>query len=193
MRALLSTCDDTVQGVRDRAIITVMAYHGLRLSEISAMTPDKPADWPTLQFGGYLTHQGARDTLFLRGKGQRDRVHPVQAGTLAAVKSYLHRPGRILLGDTAPLFQPVRRTGHGISGRSIRRMLCTRAKRAGLQGQVSPHTLRRSCATALYSAGATLAQIRDYLGHTNIATTELYVRLSNDLSTHAALQLSYED
>jgi site-specific recombinase XerD len=119
----------------------------------------------------------------VRGKGQKDR--PIFISTEAAewIDKYLHERK----DTTKPLF--IRYSGkktvdlsgnfHRLTARSVQRLVARYALMAGITKHVSPHTLRHSFATDLLMNGADLRSVQAMLGHSNIATTQIYTHVTD--------------
>lgn len=163
---LLSAPDiHTAQGRRDRALLAVMYASGLRVSEAAA-----------LRVGDVDEKRGM---LRIRGKGGKERLVPISPWALTALKA--HQDGR--LGPRRPdardyLFgrTPTQPLGRGLIWRAVKE----HARRAGLPDLPSPHWLRHSFATHLLSGGADVRVIQEMLGHSRIATTQVYTHVASD-------------
>lgn len=159
----------TLSGLRDRALLELLFSSGLRVSELVGLDRD---------------HVNLKRREFMvRGKGQKDR--PVFISVTAAewLTSYLDKRG-----DTAkPLFiryggkRQIDQSGNynRLTARSIQRMVAHYAVLAGITKHVSPHTLRHSFATDLLMNGADLRSVQVMLGHSNIATTQIYTHITD--------------
>jgi site-specific recombinase XerD len=160
---------NTIAGVRDRAILELLFSSGLRVSELVGLDRD---------------HINLKRREFMvRGKGQKDRPIFISPQAAKWVEHYLQKRQ-----DTAkPLF--VRYSGHkkvDLSGnfhrlttRSVQRIVARCALLAGITKHVSPHTLRHSFATDLLMNGADLRSVQALLGHSNIATTQIYTHVTD--------------
>lgn len=158
-----------VAGLRDRAILELLYSSGLRVSELVGLNKD---------------HVNLKRMEFMvRGKGQKDR--PIFISTEAAswVQQYLDARK-----DASPaLFarigghKKVDNTGNylRLTARSVQRMVARYALLAGITKHVSPHTLRHSFATDLLMNGADLRSVQVMLGHSNIATTQIYTHVTD--------------
>lgn len=167
---LLNEIDTGVEsGLRDRAIIELLFSSGLRVSELVNLNRD---------------HVNTKRREFMvRGKGQKDR--PVFISQTAAdwVERYLAERHDTL----APLFISYSKnveantTGdfRRLTARSIQRMVNQYARLAGITKHVSPHTMRHSFATDLLMNGADLRSVQNMLGHSNIATTQIYTHVTD--------------
>lgn len=166
VRRLLAAPDrSTPTGLRDRALLELLYATGLRRNEALAL------DLPDLD------HR-ERVVLVRRGKGGRGRAVPLTGSAYAAVASYLERarPALFRAGrPTLALWLSVR--GNRLNETALRRLLAALRARAGLEKPLTPHTLRRSFATALLQGGASLRHIQLLLGHAHLDTTAIYLRL----------------
>jgi integrase/recombinase XerD len=152
---------DNPLGLRDRAMLELMYGSGLRVSELCGLT---------------LQSVDAEEG-FLRvfGKGGKERVVPVGAKALLALRNYLSSGGRARLvrpKTGAALF--LSEWGVAISRKTFWVRLKEHARRAGITRPVHPHLLRHSFATHLLAHGAGLRDIQEMLGHADISTTEIY-------------------
>ncbi len=160
---------NTPAGLRDRAILELLFSSGLRVSELVGLDRD---------------HINLKRREFMvRGKGQKDRPIFISPEAAAWVERYLTQRS-----DTArPLF--IRYSGTkqvDLSGnfqrltvRSVQRIVARCALLAGITKHVSPHTLRHSFATNLLMNGADLRSVQAMLGHSNIATTQIYTHVTD--------------
>lgn len=154
-------------GQRNRAILEVMYSCGLRVSEVVSLKI------PYL----YL------DLGFVRviGKGDKERLVPIGSEAVKQVNHYLqHIRNRISAkpGDEEILF--LNRRGGRLSRVMIFMIIKELAAKAGINKDVSPHTLRHSFATHLVEGGADLRAVQEMLGHESITTTEIYTHLDRE-------------
>lgn len=159
----------TEQGLRDRAILELLFSTGLRVSELVGL--DR----------GHVNLK--RREFMVRGKGQKDRPVFVSQSAADWVQAYLDKR----TDTTNPLF--IRYSGrktvdtsgnfHRLTSRSIQRLVARYALMAGITKHVSPHTLRHSFATDLLMNGADLRAVQAMLGHSNIATTQIYTHVTD--------------
>lgn len=159
----------TLPGLRDRAIVELLFSSGMRVSELVGLDRD---------------HINLKRREFMvRGKGQKDRPIFISVAAALWISNYLERRQ-----DTArPLF--VRYSGtkkvdlsgnfHRLTVRSVQRLVAHYALLAGITKHVSPHTLRHSFATDLLMNGADLRSVQAMLGHSNIATTQIYTHVTD--------------
>jgi len=159
----------TLAGLRDRAILELLFSSGLRVSELVGLDRDNI--------------NLKRREFMVRGKGQKDRPIFISPEAARWVEQYLSQRK-----DTSrPLF--VRYSGskqvdlsgnfHRLTARSMQRLVARYALLAGITKHVSPHTLRHSFATDLLMNGADLRSVQALLGHSNIATTQIYTHVTD--------------
>lgn len=159
----------TITGLRDRAILELLFSSGLRVSELVGLDKD---------------HINLKRKEFtVRGKGQKDRPIFVSETAAAWVQAYLDKRE----DNVKPLF--MRNSGnkkvsmdgnyYRLTARSVQRLVARYALLAGITKHVSPHTLRHSFATDLLMNGADLRSVQAMLGHSNIATTQIYTHVTD--------------
>jgi len=169
---------DTPVGLRDGALLELLYGTGARISEAVSLDVDDvtrlldaPADAPDDLAPG----------LRVLGKGGRERIVPVGSYARAALDAYLVR-GRPALAaraaGTPALFLNTR--GGRLSRQSAWGVLRDVAARAGIAGDVSPHTLRHSFATHLLDGGADVRVVQELLGHASVTTTQIYTLVTVD-------------
>jgi integrase/recombinase XerC len=163
---LLGTPDDnTLLGSRDRAMLEVLFSTGVRVSELVDLN--------------FLDVDFTAQTIRVRGKGKKQRTSPVGVTAIAAIQKYLelrrHDP-RSAGFDQEALF--VNKHGQRLSTRSVRRKLDKYLAEAGLDPNISPHTLRHSFATHMLNNGADLRSVQELLGHQSLSTTQVYTHLT---------------
>jgi integrase/recombinase XerC len=161
LSALLSSPDRrTPLGLRDRALLELLYSSGLRAAECAGL------DWKAI-------HEGLAVARVL-GKGSKERIVPIGADALAALREY--RDGWSLARvDERAVF--LNAGGTRLTTRSIGRIVERHLKGAAIAAHATPHALRHSFATHLLENGADLRAIQEMLGHASIATTQRYTHL----------------
>ena len=160
--ALLDTFDiTTAKGCRDSAIIEVLYSCGLRVSELTSLRLED------LFFGeGYIR---------VVGKGDKQRIVPVSSAARDKMQLYMEFRRPKHRSDTT-LF--LNNRGTPLTRVMVFTIIRQAAKQAGIDKQISPHSLRHSFATHLLEGGANIRQVQELLGHENIETTEIYTHLN---------------
>jgi len=154
----------TPRALRDRALLELMYACGLRVSEAVG-----------LELADVDLEEGM---LRARGKGSKERIVPVGREAVAAVRAWLQRGRPVLVGLTPEPHLFVNQRGQGLTRQGLYKIVQRHARAAGLEGRMSPHTLRHSFATHLLAGGCDLRSLQEMLGHADLATTQLYTQLS---------------
>lgn len=151
------------EGFRDRTMFEVMYSSGLRVSELLS-----------LKVNQVNVEKGTIDII---GKGNKQRKVPVGEYALDFLKKYIeeHRP-HIKGKKSNYLF--LNRYGDQLSRQYFFLQIKKYAKQAGIEEDVSPHTLRHCFATHMLENGAELRALQEMLGHANLATTQIYTNVS---------------
>lgn len=161
---------DEISHLRDRAILELLYSSGLRVSELIGLNRDHV--------------NTTRREFTVRGKGQKDR--PVFISKSAATRLELYLRART--DSLIPLFLSYSRNTQApstsgdyrrLNQRSVQRMVAKYARLAGITKRVSPHTMRHSFATDLLMNGADIRSVQSMLGHSSIATTQVYTHVTD--------------
>jgi integrase/recombinase XerD len=152
--------------VRDRAILELLYATGARISELTALNLDDLVD-PTM--------------VRLFGKGSKERIVPVGSYAQSALEVYLVRARPVLVkkGKGTPAVFLNQRGGR-LSRQSAWQIISDAADAAKIPSEVSPHTLRHSFATHLLEGGADVRVVQELLGHSSVATTQIYTLVTVD-------------
>jgi len=151
---------DTVLGLRDRALLSLLYGTGIRASECAGLR-EQDIDW-----------QG--NTIRVTGKGGHERTLPLNEEVLHVLRQY--RIARGGAQEAEPVFRS--REGNGLSRNAIYERVRQTAHKSGITRRVSPHRLRHTFATHLVQAGVGLVTLRDLLGHRQITSTQIYIHLT---------------
>jgi site-specific recombinase XerD len=163
---------DTLKGLRDRAVLATLLYHGIRREELCG-----------LRVKDVQSRQGV---LHFRIKGKRGKIRfiPVNPAAQRTIEDYLARAGH--RGDLeGALFRPVKNNRTGELERHLdpasvyRNIVRKYGLETGISGEVSGlcvHSLRATAATNALSHESDIAKVQEWLGHANISTTRLYDR-----------------
>lgn len=161
---LLEGFPDTPAGRRDRAIVELLYAAGLRVGELVAL------DLHDLRVSERM--------LRVQGKGRKERLVPFGRKAADAISAYLPERGRWrskCRDDEEPLF--VNQRGGRLTDRSVRRLLTEAVRQSATLTHIHPHALRHAFATHLLEAGMDLRAIQELLGHSSLATTQIYTKV----------------
>ncbi len=159
--------ENSVLGLRNRAMLEVFYSSGLRLSEVAGL------DLTDIDFNQKL--------LKVRGKGRKERIVPIGGPAIKAVREYLGKVEEIRKNQNGDVFKRplfLNSRGERITTRSIARIVNETAGKSGIGRKISPHALRHSFATHLLNAGADLRSIQELLGHESLSTTQKYTAVN---------------
>ena len=180
--ALLAAPDqDTWTGRRDHALLMLACQTGLRATELTSLTIGD-------------VHLGAGAHVSCLGKGRKQRITPLTAATTAVLGGWLaERAGQA----ADPLF--ITRRGTPLSRDALERRIARYTATAALtcptlrEKKVSPHVLRHSAAMQLLNAGVDTSVIALWMGHENVATTQVYIHADLALKERAIARTAPQD
>lgn len=161
---------DTLQGLRDRSMLELLFSSGLRVSELTNLNKE---------------HINLKKREFMvRGKGQKDRPIFISEASAEWLDKYIKDrndtiPALFINHTNQKLPQDKSGNYKRLTPRSVQRMVARYALLAGITKHVSPHTLRHSFATDLLMNGADIRSVQAMLGHSNIATTQIYTHVTD--------------
>lgn len=156
--------DPTLPQTRARALLELLYGSGLRVSEAASLT------WTQIDFSAGLVR--------VIGKGNKERIVPITRELkpwLEQYKNKLIEAGETPSG-TGPVF--LGEKGNACDVRTLRRDISALLKSLGWEGKASPHVLRHSFATHLLENGADIMSVKEMLGHSSLATTQVYTHVS---------------
>jgi integrase/recombinase XerD len=179
---------DTLKGMRDRAILATLLYHGIRREELCKLC-----------VRDMETREGVKH-FRIEGKGDKIRYIPMHPGAVGLIDKYVEaaKHGAELDG---PLFRPVRndRTGtldkHLDPGSIYRNVVRKNGLATGISAEVNGlcvHSLRATAATNALSHEAEIAKVQEWLGHANISTTRLYDRRKSKPEDSPTFHVKYK-
>lgn len=155
--------ENTAKGIRDRAMMELLYATGIRVSELISL---KVKDI-NLKLG-YLTCSS----------GERERVIPFGTTAKQAVEHYMEGARKILLGEQESDYLFLNCSGKSMSRQGFWKVLKGYAASAGIQQDITPHTLRHSFAAHLVQNGADLKSVQEMMGHSDISTTQIYMNMN---------------
>lgn len=158
VKQIINTCDTSLKGMRDRALLEVLFSTGMRIHEAL-----------NLKIEDFLAHDIKELTII--GKGGYQRTVFFSPIAMKAIRTYLNflQEYNLVELENEWLFD--------LTARAVQIMVKKRAERAGLKKRVSPHVFRHSLATDLLSKGVDIAFVSKFLGHRNIANTMIYAHV----------------
>ncbi|WP_088330135.1 site-specific tyrosine recombinase XerD [Lacimicrobium sp. SS2-24] len=164
VEALLDEPDtgDPIQ-LRDKAMLEVLYATGLRVSELVG-----------LRLGQLSTVQGV---VRITGKGNKERLVPLGEEALSWIQEYLRAGRGMLLKQQSDVLFPSSR-GRQMTRQTFWHRIRHYAVRAGIEQNLSPHTLRHAFATHLLNHGADLRVVQMLLGHADLSTTQIYTHVA---------------
>jgi len=161
---LLAVPADTTLGRRDRAMLETMYASGLRVSELVTLSLNELD----------LTTGLVRVT----GKGGRERIVPLGDEAAGRIRDYLDRARPELLGEQMNSAVFITRRGKPMTRQAFWQLIKRYAALAGVDSELSPHSLRHAFATHLLNHGADLRSVQMLLGHADLSTTQIYTHVA---------------
>lgn len=167
IKCLLAIPEDSLLGIRNKAMFELLYATGLRVSELITL---KVSDL-------HLTMGFVR----CLGKGSKERIVPLGDIAIKSLETYLTQSRTALAKnrqDENVLF--LNQHGRPLTRQGFWKVLKTAAKKVGLEDKITPHTLRHSFATHLLENGADLRAVQEMLGHADISTTQIYTHVTRN-------------
>ena len=154
--------------LRDRALLELLYATGGRVSEIISLKVDD------------ISMSDSFTSVKLTGKGGKQRVVPIGKFAQDAIDKYLQncRPSLLKVDSVKYLFLNGR--GGGLTRQSAWNIVTVQAQSAGIESELSPHSLRHSFATHLLDGGADIRVVQELLGHSSVTTTQIYTLVTID-------------
>ena len=156
--------DENPREYLDHAILEMIYACGLRVSEVTSLTLNRV----DLDAG----------KCRVLGKGDKERIVPIPDGSIAFLKGYRDIVRPVFLKGRSNLFF-LNRFGRKITSKYVENLLAQKCNELNFKKHITPHKLRHSYATHMLQGGADLRTIQEILGHSNIATTEIYTHVQN--------------
>lgn len=157
---------ETPTSIRDVALVELLYATGARVSEVCGL------DLEDLDF--------SRNTIRVLGKGNKERMIPMGAPAVKALHTYINEARPLLANDKSARALFLGARGKRIDQRAVRTVVYEAL--SALEGveRMGPHALRHSAATHLLEGGADLRTVQEILGHSSLATTQIYTHVSTD-------------
>ncbi len=158
--------EDSYTELRNTLLIELAYATGMRVSELAARTVEEL--------------KGVPKSLLIRGKGSKHRYIFLSSNVRRLIPIYLRSRNRYLREHTLPdcgaLF--LNKQGTALQVRGMQKIFASMAKKRGLIKHIHPHMMRHSFATHLLEEGADLRSVQEFLGHTNLSTTQQYTHVN---------------
>lgn len=154
----------TPLGARDKAMIELLYATGLRVTELT-----------TIKFENINLGE---EYLRIVGKGNKERIIPIGKKAIECIKNYVDVGRKKIKGNLATDYVFLNRSGKYLTRQAFWKIIKTYIKKIGINKKVSPHTLRHSFASHLLANGADLRVVQTLLGHSDIATTQIYTHVT---------------
>ena len=169
-KVVVAICDvpHPLAKARNRAWLELAYSSGLRVAETESLNVGDVDFW--------------NGTVRVVGKGNKERIVPVGAEALAAIKDYLKFRGESISSPSSQakaLFINLRK-GTRLTTRAMHMVILEAARKAGLTRTISPHVIRHTFATHLLNNGCDLRSVQEMLGHKNLSTTQIYAHVTTD-------------
>lgn len=153
----------TDKGIRDKAMLELLYATGMRVSELLALE---------------LTDVNLTMNYLVCRENARERVIPFGKEAAAALKEYLNRSRTVLLKGKEDVHLFVNCSGKPMSRQGFWKLIKGYAQQAGIKKDITPHTLRHSFGAHLVQNGADLRAVQEMMGHSDIATTQMYMDMN---------------
>lgn len=153
---------DTVDGLRDRAILETLYSTGIRVSELVGLN---------IRSVDFIS-----GVVKVFGKGSKERLAPIGEPALGAIQRYLDNRSERAVKEKDAIF--LNKSGTRLTDRGVRRIVDKYVAKCSIAEKISPHSLRHSFATHLLDRGADLRSVQELLGHANLSTTTIYTHVT---------------
>lgn len=151
-------------GFRDRTMLEMLYATGLRVSELV-----------NLKFEQISFRQGV---VRITGKGNKERLVPVGEEAMNWLEGYMSQARKALLSERQCDYLFVTNRANGMTRQAFWHIIKRHAEKAGINKELSPHTLRHAFATHLLNHGADLRVVQLLLGHSDLSTTQIYTHIA---------------
>lgn len=164
-RLLDQPCGDTPKEIRDKAMLELLYATGIRVTELITLKLDDV----NLQLGFIICRDAAKE-----------RVIPFGSEARSALVNYLENVRNNMINDSGTEYLFVNCSGLPMSRQGFWKLIKLYAKKAGINEDITPHTLRHSFAAHLVENGADLRSVQEMLGHSDISTTQIYASMNQN-------------
>lgn len=160
----LDNAGQTPSEIRDSALLELLYASGLRISEASNALIEN-CDL-------------SQGLIKVMGKGSKERIVPIHNTAIELLRLYIEQARTTLLSGKASKYLFISNSGKKYSEDAIRKMFKYALNVAGLDPNLSPHSMRHSFATDILAGGADLRSVQEMLGHASLSTTQIYTHIA---------------
>ncbi len=151
--------------LRDRAMLELLYATGIRVSELVSLK---------------LSDINLQMEYITCSDGGKERIIPFGSAAKQAVEQYLKKGRSCLLAKDDSIYLFTNCSGQAMSRQGFWKLVKSYGKKAGITGELTPHTLRHSFAVHLVSNGADIRSVQEMLGHADVSTTQMYAQIGQN-------------
>ena len=156
---------DTPKDIRDKAMLELLYATGIRVTELINLEVDDV---------------NLKMSYLLRSEGGKERIIPFGTAAKEALARYLKTGREAMVSDRSSKLLFANCSGQHMSRQGFWKLIKYYAKKAGIDADITPHTLRHSFAAHLVENGADLRSVQEMLGHSDISTTQIYATMNHN-------------
>lgn len=156
---------DTPKDIRDKAMLELLYATGIRVTELINLEVDDV---------------NLKMSYLLCSEGSKERIIPFGAAAKEALARYLKSGREAMVSDKSSKLLFANCSGQHMSRQGFWKLIKYYAKKAGIDADITPHTLRHSFAAHLVENGADLRSVQEMLGHSDISTTQIYASMNHN-------------
>ncbi len=156
---------DTPKDIRDKAMLELLYATGIRVTELINLEVDDV---------------NLKMSYLLCSEGSKERIIPFGAAAKEALTRYLKSGREAMVSDRSSKLLFANCSGQHMSRQGFWKLIKYYAKKAGIDADITPHTLRHSFAAHLVENGADLRSVQEMLGHSDISTTQIYASMNHN-------------
>lgn len=171
---LVSACDETALGLRNRMILELLFATGIRVSEAVSIKLDD------------IDFKGREIKVF--GKGKKTRIVYFNKVCQKVMSEYVLNARQELLKGRRSEYLLINHLGNPLTRRGIADILDKLIRKSSLKHKISPHTMRHTFATQMLNNGMDIREVQELLGHERLSTTSIYTHVSNEELRRVYLQ-----
>lgn len=163
---MINSCDDSLLGIRNRAILEILLATGARIGELINV------DINDINFSNM--------EIKVLGKGNKERICYFNSHCKEALLNYINNSRNELLNGKSSTRLFINHIGAPLTTRGVRDILDKIILKSSVNSKITPHTFRHTFATMLLNEGCDIKSVQELLGHVNLSTTSIYTHVTND-------------